>query len=87
MGILPELVAKWYTCGIVMPTKVDHSTIYAFCYCKKELGGEICCDNDECPEGQWFHLSCLKLNKVPRVKKWYCPHCRRSQTNITKKST
>ena len=31
----------------------------------------ICCDNAECLEGQWFHLSCLKLKKAPRVRKWY----------------
>ena len=80
--ILPELLAKWYTRSIVMPdtAMVDHSSTYNYCYCKEELGGEmICCDNGECTRGQWFHLSCLKVKKVPRVKKWYCPHCRRTE--------
>ena len=82
VAILPELFAKWYTRSIVNPATavVDHPSTYNYCYCKRELGGEmVCCDNDECPDGQWFHLSCLKLKKAPRVKKWYCPHCRRTQ--------
>ena len=64
VAILPELLAKWYTRSIVMPDSavVDDSSIYNYCYCKDELGGEmICCDNAKCPEGQWFHLSCLRL--------------------------
>ena len=38
----------------------------------------IHCDNDDkCPYGEWFHISCLKLKNVPCVKKWYCPQCRK----------
>ena len=39
-------------------------------------GGEmVCCDVENCPLGKWFHLSCLRLRKAPRTKKWYCPDC------------
>ena len=38
----------------------------------------IHCDNDDkCPYGEWFHLSCLRLKNVPHMKKWYCPQCRK----------
>ena len=76
VAILPELLGRWFTRSVVMPT-VDHRNdlSYKYCYCKEELGGQMVhCDNDEnCPHGEWFHLSCLKLKNVPRVKKWYCP--------------
>ena len=52
------------------------SNEYNYCYCKEELGGEmIHCDNDNCPHGEWFRLSCLHLKRAPQAKKWYCPQC------------
>ena len=72
VAILPELLAKWCTRSIVMPATavVDHPSTYNYYYCKKELGSEmVCCENDECPDDQWFHLSCLKLKKALHVKK------------------
>ena len=83
VAILPELLGKWYTRSDIMPSAVVNdstSAEYNYCYCKAELGGTmICCENDECSQGQWFHLTCLKLQSAPRCKKWYCPHCRKLQ--------
>ena len=79
--ILPELVGKWYSRSIVIPsdspTPNDDSS-YNYCYCKEEHGGEMVgCDNPRCQAGEWFHLSCLRLKKKPLCIKWYCPHCQK----------
>ena len=64
--ILPELLGKWYTRSDIMPSAVvnDSTSVeYNYCYCKAELGGTmICCENDECSQGQWFHLACLTVS-------------------------
>ena len=82
VGIMPELLGRWFTRSTVLPTSTvdDRNDLqYGYCYCKEELGGQmIRCDNDDkCPYGEWFHLSCLKLKNVPLTKKWYCPQCRK----------
>ena len=46
-----------------------------FCYCQREGGQMIGCDNSNCPI-EWFHMKCLKIKNVPKGK-WYCPDCRR----------
>ena len=80
VAIMPELLGKFFTRSCVMTT-IDgrEEANYKYCYCKEELGGQMVhCDNDDdCPYGEWFHLSCLKLKNVPRVKQWYCPQCRK----------
>ena len=47
-----------------------------FCICKGSDNGRrmICCDNENCSNGQWFHLQCMKLSmkKVPKGA-WMCP--------------
>ena len=81
VAIMPELLGRWFTRSCVMTTIDGREDLlnYKYCYCKEELGGQMVhCDNDdECPYGEWFHLSCLKLKNVPRVKRWYCPQCRK----------
>ena len=80
VAILPELLGRWFTRSVVMPdSAIDgRDTHYNYCYCKEEIGGEmIHCDNDECPYGEWSHLSCLLLKKAPRTKTWYCLECRK----------
>ena len=83
VAILPELLAKWYTRSDIMPSGVindSNSSDYKYCDCKEDQGGTmICCDTDNCPYGQWFHLTCLKLKSTPRSKKWYCPYCQKSR--------
>lgn len=46
-----------------------------YCICHTVSFGEmIACDNAECPI-EWFHLSCLNIDKAPKGK-WYCGQCR-----------
>jgi len=53
-------------------TRSDH-----YCYCNgPDVGDMVSCDNPEC-QFQWFHLSCLGLEKLPTTKYWYCPDCRK----------
>lgn len=56
-----------------------------FCFCKQpSLGDMIACDNDKCPNGEWFHYKCVGLlNRVEALKyatqKWYCSEgCRQA---------
>ena len=80
VGILPELLGRWYSRSIVIPVKINSTSDYDYCYCKEELGGEmVCCDNSNCISGQWFHLSCLNIKTTPRAKTWYCPTCRQQE--------
>lgn len=51
-----------------------------YCFCRQpSLGGMIACDNDACPNGEWFHYKCVGLfNRVEAMKytkggnKWFC---------------
>jgi flagellar biosynthesis GTPase FlhF len=43
--------------------------------CGKKLKSDMVgCDDVDCPNGGWMHLSCLGLEKVP-AGTWYCPDC------------
>lgn len=54
-----------------------------YCVCEKiSFGHMVCCDNDLCPI-EWFHFSCVSLNKKPKGK-WYCPKCRGSSSKTMK---
>ena len=45
-----------------------------WCFYRCEESGEmIACDNEQCKIG-WFHINCLRIEKVPRGK-WFCPEC------------
>jgi len=47
-----------------------------YCLCRQVAYGEmIACDNEECAI-EWFHYSCVNLNKKPRST-WLCPDCSR----------
>lgn len=54
-----------------------------YCFCKQpSFGDMIACDNEKCPNGEWFHYKCVGLlNRVEALKynkqKWFCsPQCR-----------
>ena len=83
-GIMPELIGKWYS----TPSSSDVSSLSQesssksddsneqWCYCRGEDEGEmIFCDGESCLI-KWFHVSCLKLSKIPK-NDWYCPDCRK----------
>ncbi|CAH3121722.1 unnamed protein product, partial [Porites lobata] len=45
------------------------------CFCRLATGGPVVtCTNQACPISA-FHLSCLKITKVP--SKWFCPLCQK----------
>ena len=47
-----------------------------YCICRQIAYGEmIACDNDEC-EIEWFHYSCVNLNKQPK-NAWFCSTCKK----------
>jgi flagellar biosynthesis GTPase FlhF len=44
--------------------------------CGKKLKSDMVgCDDEDCPNGGWMHLSCLGLEKAP-AGTWYCPDCK-----------
>ncbi|XP_070558329.1 inhibitor of growth protein 3-like [Ptychodera flava] len=46
-----------------------------YCVCNQVSYGEMVgCDNDDCPNGEWFHYGCVGLSEAPKGK-WYCPQC------------
>jgi len=45
-----------------------------YCLCRQVAFGEmIACDNEDCAI-EWFHYSCVNLNKKPKSS-WLCPDC------------
>ena len=59
-----------------------------YCKCKKpSFGDMIECENPRCPNGQWFHYSCVDISegKEP-TSEWYCcPKCKEEAKNLKKK--
>jgi hypothetical protein len=54
-----------------------------YCYCSRPSYGEmVMCENTYC-EREWFHVECIEEKKLP--EKWYCKHCRGSETPPLKK--
>jgi hypothetical protein len=47
---------------------------YDYCVCKTDIEEStmIYCENDNCPNGQWFHLQCVGLECVPDVDYFCC---------------
>ena len=90
IGILPELLGKWYSRAPTYPTIVtdltqDESSACStssmadcWCFCRNgEYGKMVLCDSSNCAI-QWFHIDCLKLAEVPKGK-WYCPVCTKAK--------
>ena len=82
-GILPEVLAKWYSrlpeyttghCHKQNTEHADNGATKEWCFCRGEESGEmIMCDCKSC-RIEWFHTECLKITKIPRGK-WFCPDC------------
>lgn len=46
------------------------------CVCgEPDSGDMVACDGKKCPH-QWFHFSCVGLEKAPKEKYWYCDECK-----------
>lgn len=65
-----------------------------YCFCGQgSFGDMIACDNDKCPNGEWFHYKCVGLlNRVEAMKytvgkvKWFCsPGCQEEAGKKAKK--
>ena len=55
-----------------------------WCFCRCEESGEmIVCDNVQCKIG-WFHIDCLRIEKIPRGK-WFCPECTKGKRRRKRK--
>lgn len=95
-GILPEVIGKYYSKDPVLNiTSLDQDQDnkdpetdqdeLLWCYCRQpECEGQemIACDDNTC-RIQWFHISCLRLKKVPKGK-WFCPDCRKLKSKTKK---
>ena len=84
-AVLPEIIGCWFTrprentvianqeetADVV--TNTDEAT---YCYCKGKDDGSkmICCENENCSSGQWFHFKCVNLRRAPRGQ-WFCKEC------------
>ncbi|RKP29387.1 hypothetical protein METBISCDRAFT_8042, partial [Metschnikowia bicuspidata] len=62
-----------------------------YCFCKQpSFGDMIACDNQNCPNGEWFHYKCVGLlSKVEALKynkqKWYCKEsCQKEAERLEK---
>ncbi|WAR23894.1 ING2-like protein, partial [Mya arenaria] len=99
VAILPELVGKFYSklpgCGLPVqplkevqpPLSSQNDSEKTWCYCDQVESGEmICCDDENC-HIVWFHFTCLKIERKPMGKKWFCPDCRKSGLLKKKNST
>ena len=72
LGVLPELVGKWFTKSFT--TLPEQSAMC--CTCMQEKEGDIVeCARTECSIRR-YHIACLRLKQLPK-RKWYCPACRK----------
>lgn len=67
----------------------EDTTLYCFCK-QRSFGDMIACDNNNCPNGEWFHYKCVGLlNRVEALKytteKWYCSTSCREAVSPPKK--
>ena len=77
LGILPELLGRWYTRHPkpAAPKRPAIDLSGTYCYCRKGDAGEmLMCDSGMCKIKR-FHVMCLGLKKIPK-RKWLCPECR-----------
>lgn len=62
-----------------------------FCFCKQPSSGDmIACDNEKCPNGEWFHYKCVGLlSRVEALKyakqKWFCSTSCREKVELRPK--
>ena len=81
-AVLPEIIGCWFTKPREESEPVNASSSSStsdkdtYCYCNRIDDGSkmICCDNDNCPSGQWFHYKCVNIKRAPRGK-WFCRDC------------
>lgn len=79
VGILPEIIGKWYSRPVKVNTEDSDGESGPWCYCREDIQGSqlIGCDNDDC-KIIWFHVKCLRLDSIPKGQ-WHCPSCQAIQ--------
>jgi hypothetical protein len=46
-----------------------------YCVCNQvSFGDMVGCENENCPNGEWFHYACVGLTEEPKGK-WFCTGC------------
>ena len=86
-AILPEIIGCFFTkprspqlseTNTVTVDTSSGSVSEVYCYCKQPDDGSkmICCENENCKSGQWFHFKCLHITKAPKGL-WFCPNCKK----------
>lgn len=68
---------KLATLDLVHKQHEDDQHLY--CYCNRvSFGDMVGCDNPNCQGGEWFHLECAGLDRLPQDDDqayWYCKSC------------
>ena len=91
-AVLPEIIGRWFTnprgetaavevAQCLPPETPDvNDDEDTYCYCKGKDDGSkmICCKNDNCRSGQWFHYRCVNV-KQASCGRWFCKECSTSK--------
>ena len=91
-AVLPEIIGRWFTNpgGETAAVKVaqclppetpdvnDDEDTYCYCKGKDDSSKMICCENDNCCSGQWFHYRCVNIKRAPRGR-WFYKECSTSK--------
>ena len=88
--LLPEIIVQLFTRKTKSLSEAGvlntNNTCKVYCICKKSDGCSeimIFCENENCQNGQWFHLTCIKMTKKQILKgAWYCSQCRKDYMTI-----
>ena len=73
--VFPEILGRWYTQKRNVPQ--PSSGLCSVCFCRMNTTDDVvACTNQACPISS-FHLTCLKVQKVP--KNWLCPLCQKTR--------
>lgn len=72
-AVLPEIIGCYLTKprgeteSVSASSSSSTSGKETYCYCNGVDDGSkmICCDNDECSSGQWFHYKCVNIKRAP----------------------
>ena len=74
--LLPELLTR----SLEISPSTSASPLPHHCSCGfPDKNPMVGCDDVDCPH-QWFHWECVGLVREPRLKSWYCDHCKGQNT-------
>lgn len=83
-NIMPELMTRRMKEKGEEPSTIlsDSTNVDLYCYCRKPDDGSqmIACEEEGC-KYEWFHLTCLKLVRVPRGA-YICKECKKKRKKV-----